>query len=85
MIHGRKVNLKIFGSASSIKRIINVYRSFSPQGNVNARAKFLYQLNIIKNAIYDKCILLGNCNLDFVKIYDDNYAHKNLFNDSEVD
>ena len=39
-------------SPSTVKRIINVYRSFNPQNNVNARMKFKYQLNLIKNLIW---------------------------------
>ena len=29
----------------------------------------------------EKCILLGDFNPDYLKICDDNYCHKNLFND----
>ena len=32
---------------------------------------------------YDKCILIGDFNLDYGKIYDDNYNNKNLFQDFE--
>ena len=35
--------------SSAIKRIIKVYRSFNPQNNINARLKFKYQLELIKN------------------------------------
>ena len=49
----------------------------------NARTKFLYQLEIIRNAMIDKCILLGDFNLNYDKIYDDNYAHRALFDDFE--
>ena len=45
------LTLHLTTSASSVKNIINVYRSFNPQGNVNARAKFGYQIEIIKNAM----------------------------------
>ena len=31
----------------------------------------------------DKCILLGDFNLNYDKIYDDNYAHRALFDDFE--
>ena len=34
----------------TVKRITNVYRCFNPQGNISARDKFIYQLQIIKNA-----------------------------------
>ena len=68
-------------SPSSIKRIINIYRSFNPQGGVNARQKFIYQLEVIKNAMIEKCLLLGDFNLDYNKIYDVNYSQQNMFND----
>ena len=35
--------------SSAIKRILNVYRSFNPQNNINARLKFKYQLELITN------------------------------------
>ena len=63
---------------NSVKRIINVYTSFNPQNNVNPRTKFLYQLEIIKNAMIDKCILLGDFNLNHDKIYDD-IMHTELY------
>ena len=62
-------------------RLINVYRSFNPQGNVNPRVKFKYQLNIIKKALTQKSLLVGDFNLDYRKKYDVDYAHKNLFSD----
>ena len=68
-------------SPSSIKRIINIYRSFNPQGGVNARQKFIYQLEVIKNAMIEKCLLLGDFNLDYNKIYDVNYSQQNMFDD----
>ena len=71
-------------NSCTIKRIINVYRCFNPQGNINARDKFIYQLEIIKNAFIDKCVVLGDFNLDYEKVYDDNYAHKLLFEDFEI-
>ena len=61
-MNGYSVVIDISGS-NSVKRIINVYRSFNPQNNVNARTKFLYQLEIIKNTMIDECILLGDFNL----------------------
>ena len=62
-------------------RLINVYRSFNPQGNVNPRVKFKYQLNIIKKALTQKSLLIGDFNLDYRKKFDVDYAHKNLFSD----
>ena len=67
----------------SVKRIINVYRSFNPQNNVNARTKFIYQLSIIKNAMCNKCLVIGDFNLDYSRVNDVNYHNKLLFNDFE--
>ena len=66
-----------------VKRIINVFRCFNSKGNVSARAKFVYKLEIIKNAFIEKCVILGDFNLDYEKVYDDKYAHKLLFEDFE--
>ena len=31
----------------------------------------------------EKCLLMGDFNLDYNKVYDDNYSYKNLFDDFE--
>ena len=49
-------------STVSVKRIINVYRSFNPQNNVNARIKFKYQLDLIKRAMIESCVIIGDFN-----------------------
>ena len=51
------------------------------QNNVNARTKFKYQLDIIKSTMLDGCIVKGDFNLDYAKVFDDNYCNKNLFMD----
>ena len=56
-----------FEENREIKRIINIYRCFNPNGNVNPREKFKYQLNSIKNAMIPKTVLLGDFNLDYEK------------------
>ena len=48
---------------------------------MNAREKFKYQLDLLKNAITKDTLLLGDFNLDFAKQNDVNYAFKNLFED----
>ena len=68
-------------SNCAVKRIVNIYRSFNPQNNVNARIKFKYQLELIKDAMTERCIVVGDFNLDYSKIADVNYGYKNLFND----
>ena len=62
-------------SNCAIKRVINVYRGFNPQNNVNARTKFKYQLEVIKNAMTDRCIVVGDFNLDYSKAFDVNYGY----------
>ena len=76
-LEGKDLHLVIidFEENSEIKRIINIYRCFNPNGNVNPREKFKYQLNSIKNAMIPKTVLLGDFNLDYEKIYEDSYAH----------
>ena len=49
-------------SNCAIKRIINVYRSFNPQNNVNERTKLKYQLELIRNAMTEQCIVIGEFN-----------------------
>ena len=68
-------------NSRSVKRIINVYRSFNPQGNVNARMKFKCQLELIKHAMIESCVVIGDFNIDYTRIYDDNYGRKTLFED----
>ena len=63
--------------------MINVYRSFNPQNNVNAGEKFKNQLSLIKNAMTVNTIFVGDFNLDYTRVHDDNYSHKNLFLDFE--
>ena len=41
------------------------------------------QLDMIKNAMSEKGFLIGDFNLDYGKIHDDNYGHKNMFGDFE--
>ena len=63
--------------------IINIYRSFSPQGGVSPDVRFTTQLGIIKDAIIRNSnmtpVLLGDFNLDYNKIHNINYNNKRLF------
>ena len=61
--------------------IINVYKSYNPQNNANARTKFKQHLEIIKNAMTVNCVILGDFNLDYAKAYDVNYCNKNFSSD----
>ena len=68
---------------SDFRRIINIYRCFNPQEGITPREKFKTQLKLIKNAMIPNTIVLGDFNLDYDKIYNDNYAHKLMFDDFE--
>ena len=48
---------------------------------MNARSKFKSQLEIIRDAMTERCILIGDFNLDFSKAFDVNYGYKCLFED----
>ena len=61
--------------------IINVYRSFRPQGSMSADALFKAQLEIIKGAMMPNCFVIGDFNLDATIEYrDDYYSKKHLRN-----
>ena len=64
-----------------VKRIINVYRSFNPQNNASARENFIYQLEVIKNAMTTDCLIVGDFNIDYARVNDVNYGNRNLFMD----
>ena len=64
-------------------RIINIYRTFSPQGGVGARAMFTYQLDLIKNAFTNNTILLGDLNLDWSKKGMRNYPFDHYFEEMD--
>ena len=66
---------------SEVDRIINVYRCFNPKEGITPRQKLAYQLRLIRNAMTNKTVIFSDFNIDYEKIYDDNYAHKNLFDD----
>jgi hypothetical protein len=64
-------------------RIINVYRSFSPNNNITPTERFKNQLKIIKNAMNanpnKKTIILGDFNLDYNRIYQSNDNFSTLY------
>ena len=61
------------------KRIINLYRSFNPILET-AKDLFLKQLNLIKTAFTNGCVILGDFNLDYKMRHDINYPRANYFN-----
>ena len=66
-------------------RIINIYRSFRPQGLLSADDLFKAQLEIIKGAMVPNCFVIGDFNLDASMEYrDDYYSKKHLRNLTEL-
>ena len=61
------------------KRIINLYRSFNPILET-AKDLFLKQLNLIKTASTNGCVILDDFNLDYKMRHDINYPRANYFN-----
>ena len=44
---------------------------------------FRYQLSLIKIAMIPKTVILGDFNLDYERMYHDNYARKHMLDDIE--
>ena len=65
---------------STKTRIINVYRTFSPQPPQTQREFFVGQVALLSSLITANTILIGDFNLDHRKRFDINYSHKNYFN-----
>ena len=62
-------------------RIINVYRSFRPQGLMSADTLFKAQLELIRGAVAPNCFIMGDYNLNAGMEYrDDYYSKKHLRN-----
>ena len=81
-LDGTNSNIMIVDIIHSVTtRVINIYRSFAPQNNVKQREKFRYQLGLIKEAMTQNTIILGDFNIDDGKRFDVNYAYKNYFTD----
>ena len=57
-------------------RIINVYRSFRPQGLMSASDLFEAQLELIKGALAPTCFVIGDFNLDASMEYRNDYYSK---------
>ena len=45
-------------------RVINLYRSFRPQGNLSPDEFFKSQLGVLQKALCSYCLILGDFNLD---------------------
>ena len=61
-----------------IKRIINIYRSFNPNG-LTQREQFLIQCEKISLACNKDTIIIGDTNLDYNRRDDVNYQYGQLF------
>ena len=60
-LEGTDSNLVIVDLKGSMNiRLINIYRSYSPQHGMGQRDKFIQQLSLIDNAVTNKTILLGD-------------------------
>ena len=60
-----------------------MYRSFNPGGPITPRQFFVYQLSLIKAAMTNNCILMGDFNLDWNLKGVHSYAFKNYFRDMD--
>ena len=65
-------------------RLINVYRSHKPKDNLTPREKFKLQLELIRLAMTNETLLMGDFNIDFNKGYAVDYVHRFLFEDFNV-
>ena len=81
-LEGKNSNLMIIDIDDGTNlRVINIYRSFTPQDNIGQREKFKYQLNLMKIAITNNTIILGDFNIDDGKRLNIDYAYRNYFCD----
>ena len=60
-------------------RIITIYRPFNPQGVITARDFFCHQLNILKSAVNQNTVILGDFNLDWSKKDHRSYQFNSYF------
>ena len=79
-LEGMNAHLIVIDIKASVEvRIINIYRCFNPQEGITSKEKFLMQLNLIKSAITQHTILLGDFNIDYSKRFDAEYRLRGLF------
>ena len=81
IINTHVIILDILGNTNL--RIINIYRSFNPANNYSPRELFKIQLNLIRRAYTENCIVLGDFNLDWGKKGLNSYQFKGYFDDME--
>ena len=83
-LEGEDNNLVILETGMHDKKfIVNLYRSFSPQNGVTPNERFTMQLECIKrmaqNNINHSIMLMGDFNLNYNLIHNNNYNYKLLF------
>ena len=79
---GKDSNIIIIDLVGESKlRIINIYRSFAPQGGESQQLKFKYQLKVMRNAICENFVVLGDFNLDYSLKNNVDYRYANMFGD----
>ena len=66
-------------------RIINIYRSFRPQGTLSPTDLFSKQLEVISKAMMDECIIVGDFNLDVRRNLSNDYSYKDRQTDRQTD
>ena len=71
---GHMIVLDIMGATPY--RLVNIYRPFNPK-NLAELTFFTNQLNHLDKLITERCIILGDFNLDLNKQNDNNYYRKN--------
>ena len=60
-------------------RLINVYRTFSTYAGESQQTKFKCQMSIVRKAINERFIILGDFNLDYSMKNDVNYRYESMF------
>ena len=66
--------------ASKNFRLINLYRSFRPQGGMSLETFFISQLGVVKNAQSKDCLVMGDFNLDVNMSMRPDYSYKSTLN-----
>ena len=64
-------------------RVINLYRSFNPPNNQDARGFFFNQLQMIRNAMTSNTLVIGDFNLDLSRKGHCGYAFNAYFNEMD--
>ena len=60
------------------KIIINIYRSFNPNGE-SAKDLYVRKISLIKNALNNDTVIMGDFNIDYNRWFDMNYQKRDYF------